>query len=104
MAANKVTAVHGRCGIKFQARTLSRPGNRTALFLDPQLEAASLPVFPNKPSGTSLPAQGFQNLLPPCLPPISLSRLASQRAVPTFQSNMQPKSNDPGKPLDAAAN
>jgi hypothetical protein len=70
---------------------LSRPGNRTALFLDRQLEAARFPE------------QGFQNLPPPRLPGISLARLASQCPVPTFQSNMQPKSDDHGNPLDAAA-
>jgi hypothetical protein len=86
MAANKVTAVHGRCGIKFQATTLSRPGNRTALFLDRQREAARFPE----------PAA-------PGLPRISLARLASQLPVLTFQSNMRPKPNDPGNPLDAAA-
>jgi hypothetical protein len=99
MAANKVTAVHGRCGIKFQAKTLSRPGNRTALFPIRSSRLQVFRFFRNKSSGTKLPEPAA------AMPsPNSLSRLASERAVPTFQSNMQPKSNDPGKPLDAAAN
>src|SRR5665213_1170581 len=55
MAANKVTAVHGRWGFRFQAKTLSRPGNRTALFLDRQLEA------PNSPEpAASMPFPAFR--------------------------------------------
>jgi hypothetical protein len=93
MAANKVTAVHGRWdlkfqSIKFQAKTLSRPGNWTALFLDRRLEP---PEFPEPPA-SMLSAH------------LAATRLAPQLSVPTFQSNMQSKSNDPGNPLDAAAN
>src|SRR6185312_4428885 len=54
MAANKVTAVHECWGFTFQAKTLSRPGNRTALFLDRQLEV------PNPPElAASMPSRHF---------------------------------------------
>jgi hypothetical protein len=75
-------------GFEFQAKTLSRSGKRTALFLDRQIKATRFP----QTSGLDV----FSHL--------ASTRLASQLPVPTLQSNMQSKSNDPGDPLDAAAN